>query len=118
MVSTDEDSLICDLMEVYGIADYRSCRPSFIGTLAAGLREDSRIKMRLSGAKATTDRMIMAYCADKLANVVWMFSKDGADGVNRPVSLVKKLIGDEPEEEEWGYASIGELHEAMKKYER
>lgn len=49
MMATDEDALICDFAETYHIYDYRQLKPSYAATLAAGLREDSRIRTILGG---------------------------------------------------------------------
>ena len=51
MLKTDEDALICDLAETYHIYDWQSYPLGLIATLAAGLRDDSRIKMRLAGCR-------------------------------------------------------------------
>ena len=49
MIRFDEDALICDLAETYHIYDYRSLPVKLVATLSAGLRDDSRIKLKAAG---------------------------------------------------------------------
>lgn len=93
MITVGEDELICDLAETYGIYEYRAHSPLYIGTLAAGLRNDSRIKMKVSGERLSISQLLAAMTVDKLANLVWMQSKDGVKGRNKPVSVVEQLRG-------------------------
>lgn len=67
MLRTDRDALICDLAETYGIFDYRALPVPLLATLASGLREDSRIKMRLSGQTVTRTEMLLAAAVDGLS---------------------------------------------------
>ena len=48
MIKTDEDALICDLAETYQIYDYKSLPAYMVATFSVGLRENSRIKMKLN----------------------------------------------------------------------
>jgi len=67
MIRDDEDALICDLAETYHIYDYRSLPLRLVATLAAGLRDTSRIAMNTTEAKASTTNTILAIIADHLA---------------------------------------------------
>ena len=118
MITVGEDELICDLAETYGIYKYRAYSPLYIGTLAAGLRDDSRIKMKVSGERLSISQLLAAMTVDKLANLVWMQSKDGVKGRNKPVSVVEQLRGsaskpseihgfDSPEEFQKAWQSAG-----------
>lgn len=91
MLETDEDALICDLAETYGLFDYQALQVKMLATLSNGLRDDSRIKMSLSGAMISTETMISAYCADNLALLVWLNTEDAKRNRNRPKSLVEAL---------------------------
>ena len=51
MISLDEDALICDLAETYQIYDSRQLPPSRMAVFASGLKNDSRIKMIITGQK-------------------------------------------------------------------
>ena len=53
MIKTDEDALICDLAETYQIYDYKSLPAYMVATFSVGLRENSRIKMKLSNQPIT-----------------------------------------------------------------
>lgn len=50
MMAADEDALACDFAETYGILDMRQLPAGKLATLAAGLRENSRIKLHLGGS--------------------------------------------------------------------
>lgn len=93
MLKTDEDALICDFAETYHILDFRELPAYLAATLACGLRDDSRIKMKISGAKATVERMLMAVAADKLSFLAWSKTKDAERGRSYPKSLTKLLMG-------------------------
>lgn len=98
MLSADRDALICDLAEVYGIFDYRALPVHLLATLAAGLREDSRIMRKLSGMKISRMEQLMAAAVDRLSLLLWLNTEDGRRGENRPVSVLDVLLGEEPEE--------------------
>lgn len=93
MLATDRDALICDLAETYGIFDFRALPVSLLATLSVGLRENSRIKMRMSGEKPIRNEILLAAIADRLSLLVWFMTEDGQNGVNRPESLVEMLLG-------------------------
>lgn len=68
-------------------------------TLAAGLRDDSRIKMKMSGARVNNEIWLLAAAVDRLSILIWQQSKDGASGRNYPELITQKLIElDEPNE--------------------
>ena len=99
MIRLDESSLICDLAETYHIFDYRSLPVQLAATLSAGLRENSRIKMRMAGAPASQETILLATIADRielfrygfsdqkkdppplLVDILYGTAKQGADGV-------------------------------------
>lgn len=84
----------------------RSVRPSVAGALFSGL------------AKPTTEEVLLAHCCDRLGNLVWMNSKDGVDGINRPPSILKALLGEpETESDAVGYDSPEDFWEAMEQYD-
>ena len=95
MISTDKNALICDLAEIYRVYDYRSLPAQMVATFSVGLRDDSRIKMKMSGAKATQEILILSMIADRLGILTWMFSEDGRKGINRPPQLIEMLYGKE-----------------------
>lgn len=91
MIRTDEDALICDLAETYNIYDYKRLPLKTVAALSVGLRDNSRIKMRLSGATIPTDTMLLAAIVDRLSLLVWMNTKDAEKGRNRPKSILDSL---------------------------
>ena len=76
MIRDDEDALICDLAETYHIYDYRSLPVHLVATLAAGLRDTSRISMKTTEAKASTTNTILAMIADHLCAVRKLLGDD------------------------------------------
>ena len=98
MLSADRDALICDLAEVYGIFDHRALPATMLAALSVGLRDDSRIKMKLAGQKLTKLETLAAATVDRLSMLVWLNSEDGRKGENRPASVLGMLLGEEPEE--------------------
>ncbi len=99
MISLDETALICDLAETYGILNYKVLPVSTLAALSVGLRENSRIKMKLSGAKVQPDFLLLAAAVDRLSLLVWSKTKDAEKGRNRPKSLIDILNGREKESE-------------------
>lgn len=95
MISTDRNALICDLAETYRVYDYRSLPAQTVATFSVGLRDNSRIKMKMSGAKATQEILILSMIADRLGILAWMFSEDGQKGRNKPPQLIEMLYGKE-----------------------
>lgn len=88
MIRADEDALICDLAETYHIYDYKTLPVILVASLSVGLRDDSRIKMKMSGAKAPTEIILLASMVDKLNLLIWTKTKDAEKGRNRPKSLM------------------------------
>lgn len=93
MLATDRDALVCDLAETYGVLNYKALPVPLLATLSSGLRDTSRIKMRMGGIRATTDTLLLAAAVDKLATLVWFHTRDAQHGRNRPSSLVGLLLG-------------------------
>ena len=85
--------MICDLAETYHILDYKELPPSLVATLVVGLRDDARIKQKISKSKLTVDQSLLALICDGINILIWQRSKDGAKGRNRPESMFKKLMG-------------------------
>ena len=85
MIATDKNALICDMAETYHVLDWRALG---LPTLAAGLRDDSRIKIKLSGARAATDTLLLASIADALNFLAWAKTKAAQTGKNRPKSFL------------------------------
>lgn len=95
MMALDRNALECDLAETYGIFGLQALPVSKLAALAVGLRDHSRIKMRLSGEKVPRTDFLLAAAVDRLSTLVWMQSEDGRKGVNRPASVLKLLTNEE-----------------------
>lgn len=91
MLKRDEEALICDFAETYHIYDLKRLPLTTVAALAVGLRDNSRIKMRMTGAQASTEIMLMAAMVDRLSLLVWFQTKDGEKGRNRPKSIIDAL---------------------------
>ena len=95
MLKIDENALVCDLAETYHIYDYRQLPPLQVAVFAIGLRDDSRIKMKLSGAKVPPDILLLAGIIDRLNLLLWAKTKDAEKGWNRPKPILENLYKEE-----------------------
>lgn len=109
-----EDELICDLAETYHVIHYRELSPKLAAVLCFGLREDSRVKMKIGGTKITLTQTLLARMTDELAFQSWAKTKDGQKGRNRPESVLK-LLTTEPEEEVESFLTVDDFKKAWEK---
>ena len=65
---------------------------SLVATLAAGLRDDSRCKMALSGTRVKTEHILLAAIVDRLSILLWSRSKEAKHRKNRPKSIVQMML--------------------------
>ncbi|MGG5373529.1 DUF5361 domain-containing protein [Enterococcus sp. AZ196] len=93
MIRLDEDALICDLAETYQIYDYKQLPALSVAVFSCGLREDSRIKMKIAGQSVSFETMLLAGISDRLSFLVWSKTKDAQKGKNRPTSIIEILNG-------------------------
>lgn len=93
MIAADEAALRCDFLETYHIPDYRALPARQAALFACGLREDSRIMMRLSGVPVRAETMLLAVIADAVRYLVWQNTEDGHKGRNQPWSIRAVLTG-------------------------
>lgn len=91
MIALDEDALICDFAETYHIYDMYKLPVLYVATLAAGLRDNSRIRMKASGLSVEVNTLLLAHIADNTAINVWMKTKDAEKGRNQPKRIVDAL---------------------------
>ena len=91
MIRTSENDLICDLAETYHVYNWRALPPFTVAALAVGLRDSSRIKMRLSGARYPTETLLLAGIADRLSILIWQNTQDGRKGRNKPKMIVEQM---------------------------
>lgn len=99
MIKCDEFALICDLAETYQIYDYKTMPPIRVAIFAVGLRDNSRIKLKMSKQRVSLDTSLLAGISDSLNMLVWMNSVDGQKGRNRP-TLITSLLSEQKEKNE------------------
>lgn len=92
MIATDEDALICDLAETYGIFNYKELPASRVALFACGLRDDSRIKQRIRQDTYPLNTMLLAAIADRLSLLLWSKTKAAQKGRGKPTLLVERMI--------------------------
>lgn len=95
MIVLDEDALVCDFAETYHIYDIYALTVEYAATLAVGLRDNSRIKLKASGLKVDTNTLLLARIADSTTLNVYAKTKDAQHNRNKPKSLVEALTRDE-----------------------
>ena len=103
-----EGEMICDLAETYHILNYKEYPPLLVGTLLIGLRDDSRVKMVISGLKMPIERYLTAKAVDELSFIAWTHTKDARQKKNRPKSILAALLGETKKEE---YATFKDMDE-------
>lgn len=91
MLQIDEDALICDLAETYHIFEYKNMKPSFIATLACGLRENSRIFKKMGNYDYDPQTLLLSLTVDCLRMLIWQNSKDGQKNRNKPKPLLQPI---------------------------
>ena len=105
------------MAETYGVFDIRKMPVDLLATLACGLREDSRIRVKVSDMNATPDMLMYATMIDRLSLIAWLNSRDGAKGKNRPKSMLEMIIGSNKERNEMVFASGKDFEEYRKQFE-
>ena len=70
MYAKDREALLCDLAETYHIYDFYSVPVTTLAILAAGLKGDSRIRLKLKGYHDIPDKYLMIRIADALTAIV------------------------------------------------
>lgn len=92
MIYIDEEALICDLAETYQIYDYKQLPLSKVAVFSCGLREDSRIKMKMSNQTVSFETLLLAGISDKLSVLLWTKTKDAEKGKNLPKMIMDGLL--------------------------
>ena len=90
--------MVCDLAETYHILNYRALPPKLVGVLVCGLRDNSRIKMKISDMSVDIDTLFNALIADRLSVLIWQNTEDGRKGRNFPKSIYERLLNPQKEE--------------------
>lgn len=115
MYAEDSDALECDLAETYGLFDLQSIPLRKLATLAYGLRDNSRIKQKISGLNVEVNTLMLAFAVDRLSWLVWSKTKDGQKGRNMPESVANILLhGDSAPDSKRFDADVFDSPEAFK----
>lgn len=105
MQKTDPDALLCDLAETYHIYSLDALPLPTVAILAAGLRDNSRIKLKMAGALYTMTDTLLGGILDRLSLLVYANTKDAAKGRNYPAMVTDAMYVKKPAEEIQGFAS-------------
>lgn len=84
MIRLDEEALICDLAETYNIFDYKKLALNELAIFACGLRDDSRIKLKMSENILSPNQLLLAGIQDRLSLLVYSKTKDAEKRKNYP----------------------------------
>lgn len=85
MIKIDKDALMCDLAETYQIYDLKQLSLTKVAVFSLGLKDDSRIKMKMRNQKFDLNQILLMSVADNLKLLLWSKTKDAQKGRNRPV---------------------------------
>jgi len=96
MMKFDEDALLCDLAETYQIYDFKQLPLTKVAVFSLGLKDDSRIKMKIRSQKLDLEKLLLMSVADNLKILLWSKTKDAQKGRNKPVLWSSAL--DEPKQ--------------------
>ena len=105
MIGIGEDLLICDFAETYRIYDYKQLPVPYAAILAVGLRENSRIRMKMAETKGTFEERMLTMIYDLVNVIRYYHTQDAYDGVNAPESIYTQLFvkNYKPKEEKIDY---------------
>lgn len=106
---------MCDLAETYQIYDYKQLPLTVVAVFSCGLRDDSRIMMKMNGQSVSLETLILAGLSDKLSILLWSKTKDGLKGVNRPTLIVDSLTAVKSQEKNEVVFNSGEDFERMRR---
>lgn len=91
MIRLDEDALYCDLAEYYGLYEWESIGLLNLATLACGLRDEARIKLKMSKSKIKNDTLLLAGILDRLSLLLYAQTKDAKHNRNRPKMILDMI---------------------------
>ena len=93
MMKVDRYALECDLAETYHIFDIYELPLRKVALFSYGLRDNSRIKLKMNEMNYSFETILLAGITDKLSYLLWSRSDDAAKGINKPDSILSKLLG-------------------------
>lgn len=107
--------MICDFAEFYRIYNIEAYPADYIAILANGLRENSRVKLKLSGLEVSVTTILLARICDSSALNVYAKTKDAKHNRNRPPSILNAILHREKKVELRTFASGADF---MKEWRR
>ena len=113
MIGTDEDAIYCDLAETYHMVvdDLESVPIMTLARLCVGLRDDSRIKMRMMDVNGIAPSFALIRISDTLTKLTHALAAQ--EGAPMPKLYADIMIG--KQEEAKGFDSIEEFEEARRR---
>lgn len=109
MRASDEDALICDFAQYYGLYSFDGIPIRTQAMLAVGLPKEARIMKKLSGIEQEETVLLLAGILDELRIINWRGTKDAKHRRNFPKSILDELLhGKEREKEKAKSFSNGE----------
>lgn len=90
MLNLDEEALLCDLAETYQIYDIEALPLNKVALFSVGLREDSRIMMKIADVRYTVSNTLLMNIVDRLTLLTWMLA--GCKKSKKPKLLSDKLL--------------------------
>lgn len=113
MLATDEDSLVCDFAETYGIYDLSVVPVKTRATLASGLRDTSRIKSRLAGVTVIPLEISTAKAADELTAIRYVLAHSKGEAAPR---FFADVMYDKKDTEYIGFETGADFDRARRAY--
>ena len=95
MLAFDRDAVICDFAETYHVLDVWALPVPLMAALASGLRDDSRIKLKMAGVRSLPLQAVLAKIADEVTVFHYGFTEAAQKGENRPVLLADYMYAKE-----------------------
>lgn len=123
MYGVDKDALTCDFAETYHIFDIRALPLNVVAVLAVGLRDNSRIKMKVAGINGTPEEILLAHAVDNLRYLVYSKTIDAEAGKNKPVPIApnffdEKIKTDKKDKAHHSFSDSKEFERIRKQLER
>lgn len=115
MISIDDNALQCDLAETYHIFNYKELPATKVALFCVGLRDNSRIKMKISKTDYDFNTILLASIVDRLSLLVWSKTKGAEKGKGKPEMLVNKLLKKNDSQPILSFDSAEEFEEERKK---
>lgn len=109
------DELMCDLAQYYGIYDMDALPVRTLAGLSYGLPPESRVMMRVSGAKIPIQTALLAGIMDRMSLLVWMKTKNARHKINKPKSVLSELLREKPKDRIVSYRSAEEFEAARER---